>query len=206
MKESYFPILFLEGKMVENNLEIFIGKENSILSNVKKYEKEFNGKENFCYTASIASLERVKDSISDVLRYFTLANQKVNLCYIYNPGSMKSGLLVELNYIYQELTNIYYDFLQSNDKSQSALYYITGTDINRITLDFDYIFEYVFRTYSHFVLKDIDSLYILTIQNECLISIILLITLLFIVIYVFLWIGRGNKRYKSLLMFFYKMY
>ena len=78
--------------------------------------------------------------------------------------------------------------------------------MDRMTYDFDYVFEYVFRTYSHFVLKDINNIYDFTIKNEILFSIILLLSLIFIFIFIFFWIGKGNNKYKRLLMFFYKMY
>ena len=156
--------------------------------------------------AAISSLDRVLDTFKTPIEYFNLASKKLDLCYTYNYKSIEYGLLVELNFIYQEITNIYYDFVKGDDKYLIAVKYITSDNTKRIILDYAYIFEFVFRTYSHYILKDINQLYITSITIENLLSILLIITLLFVVIYVVLWIGRGNKTYKKLLMFFYKMY
>ncbi len=206
MNETFYPNLFLPGIMVENNIKLFLGQKNSILNNIQYYEKEFNKKNNFCYSAAISSLDRVLDTFKTPIEYFNLASTKLDLCYTYNYKSIEYGLLVELNFIYQEITNIYYDFVKGDDKYLIAVKYITSDNTKRIILDYAYIFEFVFRTYSHFILKDINQLYITSITIENLLSILLIITLLFVVIYVVLWIGRGNKTYKKLLMFFYKMY
>ena len=206
MKESYYPILFIEGRMVENNIKLFLGQKTSILTNLKKYENKINEKNNFCFRVASSPIDREMNTISTPIEYFNFVNQKVYYCYFYSPKCNEYGIQVELDYIYQELTNIFYDFIKSNDIYMSSQLYLMGEDIDRMTLDFDYIFEYVFRTYSHFILKDIDNIYNFTIKNEIFFSIILLISLFFIFIFIVFWIGKGNNRYKKLLMFFYKMY
>jgi hypothetical protein len=206
MKESYYPILFIEGRMVENNIKLFLGQKTSILTNLKKYENKINEKNNFCFRVATSPIDREMNTISTPIEYFNFVNQKVYYCYFYSPKCNEYGIQVELDYIYQELTNIFYDFIKSNDIYMSSQLYLMGEDIDRMTLDFDYIFEYVFRTYSHFILKDIDNIYNFTIKNEIFFSIILLISLFFIFIFIVFWIGKGNNRYKKLLMFFYKMY
>ena len=206
MNGTFYPNIFLPTIMVENNIKLFLGKKTSILNNIKYYENEFNKKNNFCYSAAIASLERILDILTNPMEYFKLANQKVNFCYTYNYKTIEYGLLVELNFIYQEMTNMFYDFIKSEYKYALAAYYITIDNVRRIILDYAFIFEYVFRTYSHFILKDINHLYASCIRIENILSAFLIITLLFVVIYVVLLIGKGNKNYKKLLMFFYKMY
>ena len=205
MKDSYFPSLFLEGKMVENNLKIFVGKKTSILNNVKKIENEFNYNNNLCYASSIySSFDLISPQLS-YIDYFSLVSEKIKLCYIYNFGSM-NGLLTEINYIYQEITNLFYDFILSNNKTNTSIHILSSYDISRMILNFNYVLEYVFNSYSYFVMEDIDNLYLKTIRIEVILSTILLIILFFVVIYVFLLIGRGNYKYKKLLNFFYKMY
>ena len=205
MKESYFPILFLKGKMIENNLKIFIGKKIPILKNIKKIEIEFNYNDNLCYASSIYSSNDLKNNQLSYIQYFKLINEKIKLCYIYNFGSM-NGLLTEINYIYQEITNLFYDFILSKNKTNIAIHILSSSDINRMILNFNFVLEYVFNSYSYFIMKDINFLYLNTIRIEVLLSIILLLILLFVVIYVFLLIGKGNYKYKKLLKFFYKMY
>ena len=206
LKESYYPILFVEGRMVENNIGIFLGKKTSILNNIKKVEKEFNINDNLCYASSINSLSDISNYKIPFIEYFSRVSERMRLCYNNNFGSMKYGLLVEINYIYQEITNLFYDFIQSDDKAKMSINLFSLPDINRMTLDFNYVLEYVFKSYSHSVMKDIKNLYVKTIRLEMLLSSLLLIVLFFVVIYVFLLIGKGNYKYKKLLKFFYKMY
>ena len=206
MKESYYPILFVEGRMVENNIEIFLSKKTSILNNIKKIEKEFNTNDNLCYASSINSLNDIINYKISYIEYFSRISEKITLCYNNNFGSMKYGLLVEINYIYQEITNLFYDFIQSNNRAKTSINLFSLPDINRMTLDFNYVLEYVFKSYSYSVMKDIKNLYVKTIRLEMLLSSLLLIVLFFVVIYVFLLIGKGNYKYKKLLKFFYKMY
>ena len=205
MKESYFPSLFLKGKMIENNLKLFIGKKTSILNSVKEIEFEFNYENNLCYASSIYSSNDLITPQLSYIEYFSLVNDKIKLCYIYNFGSM-NGLLTEINYIYQEITNLFHDFFLSKNKTNTSIDILSSYDISRMILNFNYVFEYVFNSYSYFVMKDIDNLYLNTIRIEIILSTILLIILFFVVIYVFLLIGRGNYKYKKLLKFFYKMY
>ncbi len=122
MTHTFYPNLYLPGIMVENNIKLFLGQKNSILNNIKYYENEFNKKNNLCYSASIASLDRVLDILKTPIDYFNLANQKVNLCYTYNFKTLEYGLLVELDFIYQEITNIFYDFVKSDDKYSIVIY------------------------------------------------------------------------------------
>ena len=55
-------------------------------------------------------------------------------------------------------------------------------------------------------MDDIGKLYDQTILYENILSISLLVILIFIVIYAFAWIDRGNNKYKSLLKFITKLY
>ncbi len=206
MKESYFPNLFFDGKKIENNLQIFLGKKTIILNNVKRIEKEFNSLDNLCYSSSINSLNEIIEENLPYKEYFTQVSEKLRLCYKYNFGSNKYGLLTELNFIYQEITNLYYDFILSEDRISSSIKSFNSSDISRMCLDFDYVLENVFKSYSFFVMKDIDDLYIKVIRLENIFSVLLLLIVFFVVFYIFFFIGRENHRYKKLFLFFHKMY
>ena len=135
-----------------------------------------------------------------------MINGKVQTCYIYNSGSSKYGIETEIKYIYQELTNLYFDFIQSNNKFSDSYHFLTGEDLVRSFLDFDYVFEYTFKTYSYSVMQDIGKLYERTDLYENILCISLLVILVFVVIYVFFWNDRGNNKYKTLLKFITKLY
>ena len=206
MKDSYYPVLYIEGRMVENNLRIFLGKKSNILIETQKWEKQFNLEANICFASVLGSLYIVLDQFKDFFSVFSMINEKVKVCYIYNEGCTKYGLLTELNYMYQELTNLFFDFINSNNRTMIVYDLLTNTDLIRIGLNFDYVFEFVFKTYSFFIMKDIGNIYNQAIIIENILSICLLIVVLFVVFYVFFFIDRGNNRYKKLFRFFTKMY
>ena len=206
MKETYYPILYIEGKMVENNLGIFLGKKSNILTETQKWEKLFNLEDNICFASSLGSIYIYKENFDDLFYIFTMLNEKVKICYIYNKGCTKYGLLTEINYMYQELTNLYFDFINSNNRLNDYYYLLTNTDLIRIGLNFDYVLEFVFRTYCFFIMEDIGNLYNQAILIENILSICLLIVVFFVILYVFFFIDRGNNRYKKLFRFFTKMY
>ena len=206
MKESYYPILYIGGKMVENNIRLFLGKKTSILGWIKRTEKEFNYIDNLCYAASIYSLNEHLNYKFSYIEYFLEISEKMRLCYKYNFGCNKYGLFIEINYIYQEITNLFNDFILSENRTKTSLNVFFSSDITRINLDLDYVLDYVFKSYSFFVMKDIDNLYLKNIRFEIFFSSLILITLFFVVIYVYLLIGKDNYEYKNLLEFFSKMY
>ncbi len=205
MKESYYPILYIEGKMVENNLKIFLGKNSKILKSIQKWEKEFNTKNYFCFASSLGSLYLIINDLKSSKGFFEILNEKVKECYTYNLGMVEYGLQTEINYIYQELTNLYYDFIKSNNKEFDVFVLLLSTDLSRSFADFDFGFEFVSKTYAFFVMKDIGKMYDQNILFENVISFSMIAVLLFIVVYVFYWIDRGNTKYKKLLKFFSKM-
>ena len=72
MKESYYPILYIEGKMVENNLKIFLGKKSNILKNTQKWEKIFNKEDNFCFARSLGSLYLIIENLEHQKFFFNV--------------------------------------------------------------------------------------------------------------------------------------
>ena len=108
--------------------------------------------------------------------------------------------------MYQELTNLYYDFINSNNQLSNSLSYLTSSILSRSIINFDFAFEFVSKTYGFFIIKDIDKMYEKNILIEIIFSLTLLFVLTFIIIYVFYRIDKGNNQYKKLLQFILKMY
>ena len=206
MNESYYPILYIEGKMVENNLKIFLGENSNLLKNTQKWEKEFNKKNNFCFVSSLGSLYLIIDILPTAIRFFSLLNKKVQECYNFNLGMAEYGVQNEINYMYQELTNLYYDFINSKNRLFDAFTLLLSTNLKRSLANFDFGFEFASKTYAFYVMKDIGNMYNKKIFIENIISFSMIFVISFIVIYVFYWIDRGNNKYKKLLRFFSKMY
>jgi hypothetical protein len=206
MNESYYPILYIEGKMIENNLKIFLSKNTKILKSTQNWEKEFNKENNFCFACSLGSLYVALEALPTANSFFSMLNSKVQKCYLYNPGVTQYGFQTEINYMYQELTNLYYDFINSNKKVFNVIFYLSSQVLSRSFINFDFSFEFVSKTYAYFIMNDINKIYENNILIEKILSLSLLIVLCFIIIYVFCWIDKDNNKYKRLLKFISKIY
>ena len=207
LKNSFYSYIYLEGKMVENNIHIFLGNSKTrTLSQLRKWENKFNERNNICFNAALGSLEKFLDSFSSSIEYFIELNKRVANCFSSNTGSNEYGILSELDFIYQELTNKYVEFVSGDRTLDDIINVLAQGEITRMSEDFNVVFEYVFESYAYFILHDIQKLYSRNIKIENIINGCLIIVLLFVVIYVFFAIRRGNEKYKKLFHFFYKMY
>ena len=207
LKDSFYSYIYLEGKMVENNIHIFLGNTKTrTLSQVRKWENKFNENNNICFNSALGSLEKVLSSFSSSNEYFIELNRRVAKCFTTNPGSNEYGILSEIDFIYQELTNKYAEFVSGDRTLDNIINILAQGEITRMSEDFNVVFEYVFESYAYFILHDIQKLYSRNIKIENIINCCLVIVLLFVVIYVFFGIRSGNEKYKKLFHFFYKMY
>jgi hypothetical protein len=208
LKDSYYSFIFLEGKMIEKNINIFLGKTgHRSLTQIRKWEELFNIKNEICFNSAKGSLEKSLDLYKDdPIKYFNDLNRLVTKCYKTNEGANEYGILSELEFVYQELTNKYAEFVAGPRTIDEILNIFFQGEVTRMSEDFNIVFELVFETYSYFVLKDIQKLYSRNIKIENIINGCLIIFLLFVIVYVFFAIRKGNEKYKKLLSFFYKMY
>ena len=205
LSSSFYVNLYFQALIIEQNIRIFENKKTTILKNVKKMDNLFSIKDNICIAASEGSLYNLEKSYSDVYEYFSELYQKFLYCHYTSSEIEKYGLSNELDFILQELTNNFLDFALLEKNVNNIYNFFQLSYIKRITMDFDYVLQYICETYNYYVFKDIINLYNSVELIEVIISYIILIMIITFFLYS-IYIKIKNKNYKKLFIFFYKLY
>ena len=205
LSSSFYVNLYFQALIIEKNIRIFENKKTNILNNVKKMDNLFNIKDNICIAASEGSLYNLEKSYSDVFKYFSELYQKFLYCHYTSSEVEKYGLSNEIDFILQELTNNFLDFALLEKNVNNIYNFFQLSYIKRITMDFDYVFQYICETYNYYIFKDIINIYDSVELIEIIISYIILIMIFTFFLYS-IFIKIKNKNYKKLFIFFYKLY
>ncbi len=205
LSSSFYVNLYFQASIIEQNIRIFENKKTTILKNVKKMDNLFSIKDNICIAASEGSLYNLEKSYYDVYEYFSELYQKFLYCHHTSKEIEKYGLTNELDFILQELTNNFLDFALLEKNVNNIYNFFQLSYIKRITMDFDYVLQYICETYNYYVFKDIINLYDSVELIEVIISYIILIMIITFFLYS-IFIKIKNKKYKKLFIFFYKLY
>ena len=205
LSSSFYVNLYFQALIIEQNIRIFENKKTTILKNVKKMDNLFSIKDNICIAASEGSLYNLEKSYYDVYEYFSELYQKFLYCHHTSKEIEKYGLTNELDFILQELTNNFLDFALLEKNVNNIYNFFQLSYIKRITMDFDYVLQYICETYNYYVFKDIINLYDSVELIEVIISYIILIMIITFFLYS-IFIKIKNKKYKKLFIFFYKLY
>lgn len=204
LENSFYYILYVQGAILESNIKIFIGENKQVLKKLKELEYSLNIKNNLCDIAANTSIDKNENS-SIGNGFFTDPEIRRNECKK-NCGSLnENGLMIELDFIYQELTNLYYDYVKNNTIIK-GVEIISSDDLNRINNDCIHAFIYIFESYSKIIIEEVEKNYNNIKKNGSLISYSFIIVV-FLIIWVYsLFVLRKMDEYENILIFFYKMY
>ena len=206
INNSEYVNLYIIGQIIELNIKKFIGTSKSVLNSLKILEFSLNEKNNLCKNAAESSISSLSSTYLDQeLSYNINSTLKETICIMYCSSTNENGLEIEMNYIYQEITNNFIDLIKlfTNEKQYN---YLFNSEVIRANNDFIYAFHLVFDSYSNIILKEnkISSKNVSRYEGIISISFIF-ISVIIIIIHIF-FIFRKIEKYKDLLIFFYKMY
>ena len=204
LENSFYYILYVQGTILESNIKIFIGENKQVLKKLKELEYSLNIKNNLCDIAANTSIDK-NENASIGNGFFTDPEIRRNECKT-NCGSLnENGLMIELDFIYQELTNLYYDYVKNNTIIK-GVEIISSDDLNRINNDCIHAFIYIFESYSKIIIEEVEKNHNNIKKNGFLISYSFII-LVFLIIGVYsLFVLKKMDEYENILIFFYKMY
>ena len=138
-KNNYFGELLRDNLRINYNVNNYLYQENNkIFKNTKKWEELLSIEGYFCIYSSIGELISLKknETLYDFIR--NIENYTF-LCKEQDSKIDESGIKIEINYILQELTNKYIDFITyniSNISLQEARNrFFESKDIKRIFID-----------------------------------------------------------------------
>ena len=205
INDPYFSNLFISGQICESNIRKFKGDSKEGLKSLKRLEYLFNEKNNLCKSSSENSFLNSKINIKSEYDYNNNATFKEIICNNFCPSTNENGLEIEIDYIYQEITSFYVDFIQfpSVENIYNLIY---NNEVYRVNNDLFYVFNLVFESYANSILKE-SKIYNNKIKrDEEIISIFFLIIIFIIIIILIFFVFSKTEKYKDLFLFFYKMY
>ena len=207
-KNNYFGELLRDNLRINYNFNNYLFLEkNNIFKNTKNWEILLSGEGDFCIYSSVAEIlfEENNGTIYDFIR--NVENYALE-CKNLDLGIDESGIKIEINYILQELTNIYIEFITFNNSNMSLEEarnrFFESKDMKRILIDMlDPLITYydiiINTIYLDFEEHGKLLIYYQVIFDLCLFfaNILIIICLLYI-------ITKGEK-YKRLFAYFSKI-
>ena len=204
INDTYFSNLFIHGQICELNIRKFKGDSKQVLKALKNLEYSFNEKNNLCKNSAENSFLNSTFNSKTEFDYNNNVTYKEMMCKIFCSSTNENGLEIEIDYIYQEITNNYVDYVKSNstDNSYNLIY---NKEVIRANNDLFYVFNLVFQSYAKCILKENENNNNKMKRDEEIISIFLIIVLCIIIIQIF-FVFRKTEKYRELFLFFHKMY
>ena len=204
INDTYFSNLFIYGQICELNIRKFKGDSKQVLKALKNLEYSFNEKNNLCKNSAENSFLNSTFNSKTEFDYNNNVTYKEMMCKIFCSSTNENGLEIEIDYIYQEITNNYVDYVKSNstDNSYNLIY---NKEVIRANNDLFYVFNLVFQSYAKCILKENENNNNKMKRDEEIISIFLIIVLCIIIIQIF-FVFRKTEKYRELFLFFHKMY
>ena len=201
-ENSFYYILYIQGLIVELNIKQFLGNDRGILDKLRLLEFSLNAKNSLCESVSVNSMNSIDIGYKD--EFFSEPEIRKNMCLNYCQSLNENGLNIEMDYIYQELTNVYYDFAKNSITNVIEL--IKSDDISRINNDFIHAFSYVFESYCKIIIQNVSKNNKKIQKIGTLISYFFIIFILLLIFIITLFIMRIIEQYEDVLIFFYNMY
>jgi hypothetical protein len=205
-ENNYFGQLLKDNLRINYNINnyLFQEKSNNVFVNTKNWENNLSKEDYFCIYASLGEhlfSQQIHDNYDLIKEIENIAL----MCKENNPGINESGIKLEINYILQELTNKYTEFLSYNSSkitlNEAREKFFNSDDIKRIFLDMkspliQYYTTIINAIYSDFSKLNSLLIFIQTIFDGFLffINILIIICLLSIII-------KGEE-YKKLFAYF----
>ena len=204
-KNNFFGELLRDNYRLNYNYNNYLFQEkNNIFINTKHWEKLLNTGGYFCIYATIAEKfdsyegNNIYDFIKEV-EYSALN------CKEENAGINESGVKLEINYILQELTNRYIEFITYNNSnknlSEARTNFFNSNDIKKIFREMEdaiivYYYINIKVVYQDFQLKINKHIKVQIFYDICLFLFMILITICFLFAII------KVEKYKNLFAYF----
>ena len=138
-KDSFFGELLRDNLRINYNINNYLIQEKiNILKYTKKWENYLSQEDYFCIYATLGQKLFVQQ-IGKIYDLIEEVDSIALVCKEDNPGINESGVKLEINYILQELTNKFTEFITYNSSNitlnQARDIFFNSSDIKRIFLD-----------------------------------------------------------------------
>jgi len=216
MLQKYFKDN-IYGQLLKDNLKLKYNLENylynnqySLFKNVQCWETMLNTVGDFCINLGkgviISGNENSMPNATNLYEFMQTINYHSVLCKTQTPGMKDSGIKIEFNFILQEITTKYIEYLIYNrtsvdSLSQARQNYMNNTDFEKIITDVKFYLIFYFNIISYAVKKDFENENNEAIKNQIIYSTLFLIINIEIVISL-IFIFFKVEKYKKLFSYF----
>ena len=109
----------------------------------------------------LSSESSFTSNYSDIYGLMDLINEQAKLCRMQSPGMKDSGVKIEFNYILQEMTTKYIEFIMYNKSSdenlnQAKANFLDKEGFEKVIIDAKMYLAFYFNTISYSVEKDFE--------------------------------------------------
>ena len=216
MLQNYFQNN-LFGQLLKNNLKLKYNLENylynnkyNLFQNVQYWENQLNIIGEFCINLPFGVVTSTNSDFSSnytsLYEFMQLLNTHALICKTQSPGMKDSGIKIEFNFVLQEITTKYIEFITYNKTTfeklnEARLNFINTTDFEKIINDVKMYFTFYFNTIVYALKKDFEK------QNNDLTNNQLLYSGLFFIVNIeviisLIFIFSKVEKYKKLFSYF----
>ena len=219
MLKTYFQ-QNLFGQILKDNLKLKYNLENYLFENkyslfetVQYWENMLNTIGDFCINFPLAqtlsSESGFATNYSTIYELMELINEQAILCRTQSSGMKDSGIKIEFNYILQEMTTKYIEFIMYNKSTdeqleQARLNFLDKEGFEKVITDVKFYLAFYFNIIAYSVDKDFE------IQNDKMTNTQIIYSILFLVINIeialaLIIIFTKEEKYKKLFSYFAKI-
>jgi hypothetical protein len=216
MLEKYFQGNFY-GQLLKDNLKLKYNLEGylynnkyDLFKNVQYWETMLNTIEDLCINLpmglTLTGGVYLNNNITNLYEFIQDINTQALICKNQSSGMKDSGIKIEFNYILQEITTKYieyiiYDRTNADNLSKARLNFINNTDFEKVISDVRMYLLFYFNIITDAVKKDFEKQNNETNKNQIIYSILFLIVNVEIIISL-VFIFSKTEKYKKLFSYF----
>ena len=216
MLKTFFPGNAF-GQLLKSNLKLKYNLENylynnkySLFQNVQYWEAMLNTMGEFCINLSMGNLasstSTFTSNYSSLYEFMQLLNTNAQICKSETPGMKDSGIKIEFNFILQEITTRYIEFVIYDKTSyeklnQARKNFVDTAEFEKVIADIKMYFSLYFNIIVSALKKDFEKQNDELTNNQIIYSglfFIINIELIISMIFIF---SKGEK-YKKLFRYF----
>ena len=214
-KKSLFGEILKDNLKLKYNLENYLyDNKYSLFKNVQLWERQLNKMGDFCINLALGQIETgeknpLYSNFNNLYELMSSINDQAFMCKIQGQGMKDSGIKIEFNFILQEITTRYIEYIIHNrttdDKLNQAMFnFILSEGLEKAFADINMYLVSYFNIIAYALRQDFEK------QNNDMLIAQIIFYVLFLLINVEIIISliviiTKQEKYKKLLSFFVKI-
>ena len=207
---NFYGQLLKDNLKLKYNLENYLYNKYSTFKNVQYWETMLNSIGDFCINLPkgliLSGGEDINKNVSNLYDFMQQINDHAVICKTQSAGMKDSGVKIEFNYILQEITTKYIEFIiyertNVDGLNKARQKFINNTDFEKIINDARMYLLFYFNTITYAVKKDFEKQNNETNNGQIIYSVLFLIVNVEIIISLIFIFSKGEK-YKKLFRYF----